>query len=287
MKIIFLSFLFIFFSHHSDSQSLGADRISKLKSSVVRVFVEKQASGTGFFVTQDGWLLTCWHVIEPALIRDSSHRIIGLKKMYIQFSNGEKVEVGIMTDLLGKGYQNGISYDYALLKIQTTPITKFSPLKIGRFEDIQEGDEIYTCGYPLGIEQQFISKGILSTKWDDKETLKGGAGGESVINREVAWLDLTMNRGNSGGPIIKLGSTPNNDEVIGLADFILNPFANAADELINYLNENANKGSILIQGVDFGKMALLFGSAIAYNSIGVSGCISIDYPRTLLIGENH
>lgn len=287
MKIFIILFFFISPIKYSYSQSLGADRISKLKSSVVRVFIENQPSGTGFFVTNDGWLLTCWHVIEPAIIRDPTHKIIGLKEMYIQFSGGEKIQVGLSTILLNNGYQNAISYDYAFLKTKTNPVTKFTPLNIGSFDEIQEGDEIYTCGYPLGIEQQFVSKGILSTKWDDKNILTRNGKSDSAINRDVAWLDLTMNRGNSGGPIIKIGETSKDDKVIGIADFILNPFGNAADELINYIKNNASSGGVSIQGIDFSKMALLFGSAIAYNSIGVSGCISIDYAKTLLTGVNH
>lgn len=60
---------------------------------------------------------------------------------------------------------------------------------------------------------------MLSTKWVTSGYLNQGG------NREVAWLDVTMNSGNSGGPIVLMGEEPEGDKVIGIASFGLNPFA--------------------------------------------------------------
>ncbi|MEO6838673.1 MAG: serine protease, partial [Ginsengibacter sp.] len=180
---------------------------------------------------------------------------------------------------------NASVYDYAFLKLMDST-NQYYPLRIGQFEDAKEGDEIYSCGYPLGISQQFISKGILSTKWIQTGVWQQSGKQDSITKKDVAWLDLTMNRGNSGGPIIKVGTTSSDDEVVGIADFILNPFAQSSDELLNYLN-SLKGGSVSIDGIDFAKMTKLFASAISDNSIGVSGCISIDYLKALLIPTNH
>lgn len=77
-----------------DAQSLTKERIEKLKSSVVRVTIEgSQSTGTGFFISPDGALLTCWHVISPSIIQDSTG--LHFKKIFIETNSGQKIEVGI------------------------------------------------------------------------------------------------------------------------------------------------------------------------------------------------
>lgn len=276
MKRISLIFLIISPSLLS-AQTISLDRVSKLKSSVVRVLVDDQAKGTAFFVTEDGWLATCWHVVEPAIMVDTIKKVVNIKKITIEFFNGEKVEVGIMIELLNNGYINAKSFDYCLLKIQTKPKTVFSFLKLGTFNNINEGEQVYTCGYPLGTQQQIISVGILSTKWVDTIKLTRTNYPDSLFFRNVAWLDLTMNRGNSSGPMIKLGNSITDDEVIGISTFILNPFAKAADELLEFLSKIPPNSGAFLNGVNFNALSKLFGSAIANNSVGVSGCVSIDH----------
>lgn len=267
----------------SFSQSLGSERIERLNKSVVRILIDTIPSGTGFFVHDSGWIATCHHVIEPAYIRDNkTNQITGMKTLYAEFRNGEKVELGIMTYLLNQGYKDAYLYDYSLLKTQTDPKTDFKTLKIGSWSNVDEGDIVYSCGYPLGIKQRFISQGILSTKWTDTLTLIRNTVSIGKFPREVAWLDLTMNKGNSGGAVIKLGETPKDDEVIGIATFILNPFANEAGQLADFLSSGQMQMDLVMGGISNNKINELYAKAIANNSIGVSGCISIDYVYQIL-----
>ncbi|MGN6567721.1 MAG: hypothetical protein ACTHJ0_07205, partial [Flavipsychrobacter sp.] len=142
----------------------------------------------------------------------------------------------------------------------------------------QEGDMVYTCGYPLGIKQQFISTGILSTKWQDTiSTLQNGVA-VPVAYRDLAWLDLTMNKGNSGGPIIKLGATPDKDNVIGIGTFVLNPYAANADYLAAVSDKLIKSGyDSRAAGYNIASIVSFFSKAITNSSIGVSGCISINH----------
>lgn len=277
MKKIIFSFL-ILAPYLTFSQSLGKERIERLNKSVVRILIDTIPSGTGFFVHKDGWVATCEHVIQPAYIRDSlTNNIIGLKKIYIEFQNGEKTEMGLLTFLLQEGYKNSVVYDYSLLKVQETPKTEFQTLKIGSWTDVNEGDVVYSCGYPLGVKQRFISQGLFSTKW--KDTINWYVNNKIVdtLSRDVAWLDLTMNKGNSGGAVIKLGDTPEDDKVIGIASFILNPYARDAGFLADFLSSDKPKMDIIMGGISSNRVNELYSKAIANNSIGVSGCISIDY----------
>lgn len=237
------------------SQSLGKERIDKLNKSVVRILIEDDPVGTGFFIDEKGYIATCLHVVSPSFIFDkTTKKMTGHKKLFIEFQNGEKEEVGIHKYFLEKSSVASMAYDFIFLGLLKKPVTKFTTLKIGSWSEIEEGDEVYTCGYPLGIEQRIISKGLFSTKWIEK--IKG----ENISERNVSWLDLTMNRGNSGGAIIKLGKTPSEDKVIGIATFILNPFANYAQSYADHL-DNPNLGYIEMNGVNSNQVNKLFAKA--------------------------
>jgi len=261
-----------------NAQSLGVERVKKLKESVVRVLIEDKPSGTAFFVTPEGLLFSCWHVVEPAIIRDSTtNSILGIRKLEIEFNGGEKVEIGIPIKLIQTKYNEMIAYDFVVLTMNTKPKSNFSFLKVGDFNNVNEGDAIYSNGYPLGIKQNIVSTGILSSKWTDTIPIFNLGRQVASYSRTVAWLDLTMNKGNSGGPVIKLGKTPDEDEVIGIATFILNPFANEAGQLAEFLSSGQMKMDMIMGGISNNKINELYAKAIANNSIGVSGCVSINH----------
>ena len=93
--------------------------------------------------------------------------------------------------------------------------------------------------------------------------------------RNVALLDLTINKGNSGGPIIKVGKTVQEDEVIGITNFQINPFGQNAQNLNEELNKRGNIN--LPTGISLTESMKLFSSAIVYSSNGISGCVSINH----------
>jgi len=84
-----------------------------------------------------------------------------------------------------------------------------------------------------------------------------------------------MNKGNSGGPVLLIADNPADDEVIGIANFNLNPFTGPAEQLIHLAT--TFPGGAAIMGINFGQFAALVGQAMESNSLGVGGCVSIDY----------
>lgn len=249
------------------------------KKSVVRILIDGKPSGTGFIVSKSGQIITCWHVIDPAFILDTLNRRTGLRKIEAEFPDGVTAELGIYNFLLQKGNRDAVAYDYCFLQPMKPLSSAFEFLKLGTFEEINEGDQIYTIGYPLGIKQQFVSTGILSTKWIDTARIMTNNKPDSLL-RAVAWLDLTMNRGNSGGPIIKIGINPSEDKVIGIATFILNPFANDSQTLSDL--SSRLQVDMKFGGISQVKVNRLFADAISNNSIGISGCISIDHIESVM-----
>jgi serine protease Do len=267
-------------------QSLSPERVSKIKSATVRVIVEGGISvGSGFFVTETGLLVTCLHVALPA--------IKNKKRIYIEFQNGDTTEVGF-PDILNSdtSYVKGANvYDFCLLSAIRPGLKKTPFLKLGDFGNAMEGDDIYTCGYPLGMSYQFISKGIISSKYINNSIWTESLGIKYYIPRNEALLDITLNRGNSGGAIIKMGKTENEDEVIGIADFAINPLGNYADSIISSASDPAFniKMNVVydsignqISSTDINRTLVKMAEAHKSTSIGVSGCVSINHLKAIL-----
>jgi serine protease Do len=221
-KLILISFLL---STHLiyGQQSLGKARVEHLKNSVVKILIDGNAVGTGFFISDKGEILTCFHVVFNDNLKIENSKI--KSKLQIVKNDSIVIDVFIPKYYRDKGYSNARRYDYCLLQISDRKHLKdISYLKLGEFNDVNEGDIVVSCGYPHKIKVPFISSGLFSTKWI--ETNYELRGQDTIaVPRNVGWLDLTLNPGNSGGPIIILGDTYHDDKVVGIATFILNPFA--------------------------------------------------------------
>ena len=280
MKLICIA-LFTLTLQLTYSQSLTQERVIKIKEATIRI-TTGPSIGTGFFINKEGIVVTCFHVIKPAIHGDGS-----LDKIFVELNTGEIIEYGIIDKILldSNWAKNAISFDYCLLApIHPNRLRIFSYLKIGNFDNINEGDQVYTCGYPIGIKQQFISKGIISTKYIEDSNKLSYNNKISIVPRTQALLDITLNRGNSGGPILKIGDTPDNDEVIGIADFIVTPAGSQSEEMINLLLRAS--GAVKISGVDPNYVFSQIFSIMTNLSIGVSGCISINHLVSWLAHNN-
>lgn len=273
-------FLLILFGNVCLGQTfqLGPERIQKIKNSTIKIIVNGgQSTGTGFFINELGLLVTCWHVIAGAVNNPSS-------KFEAQLLDGSRIPIGLPNALNNEESINKmIMYDFIIMMPVSKLPNKTSFLQLGNWEDAKEGALTYTSGYPLGIDQQVVSVGILSTKFVQKDTMTYSNGKPRLpFSKDAAWLDLRMNRGNSGGAVLLIGNSPSEDRVIGFADFILNPFANESEKLLFQIREAQKMGSALIMGIDPNKSAALFATAVSHTSLGVSGCLSINYVTDLL-----
>jgi hypothetical protein len=203
-------------------QWLTPDRVAYIKACTVKINTEGDPRpSAGFFVRADGLILTTWHSIAPAIVRDpKTNAITSLKKIKVTTADGKQAEVGILLDLLNKDYFGAISYDYCLL-IWANPNHPAVPyLKLGTFNQVSEGQEVFTCGYINGTDQPVVTRGIVSTKFVDS-TIIIQAGKPTIIPRQQALLDMAMNR--SGGAIVQPGTTIADDVVIGIADMLVVP----------------------------------------------------------------
>ena len=241
-------------------------RVKRVKESTARILVNGSPAGTGFAVAAN-LIATNFHVVQQLTPGPGGQtQVAYATAIRVQLADGRSLPATPHPSVIGGNLVTAIGRDVTLLAV---PVNDLKPVRLGRFADIVEGDRVYLAGYPFGIEQVVVATGILSTKWKAPGYLGQGS------PRDVAWLDVTMNKGNSGGPVLLLAEDPARDAVIGVANFNLNPFAQRAEELANVAA--SFPGEAVIIGVDFKKLSILIGAALAAQSHGVGGCIAIDY----------
>ncbi|MEO0751719.1 MAG: Do family serine endopeptidase [Pseudomonadota bacterium] len=143
------------------------------------------ALGSGFVISEDGYVVTNNHVIESA------------DEIIIEFFSGEELEA----TLVGTDPKT----DIALLKVDADEPLPF--VSFGDSDTARVGDWVVAVGNPLG--QGFsVSAGIVSAR---NRALSG-------TYDDYIQTDAAINRGNSGGPLFNLDG-----EVVGVNTAILSP----------------------------------------------------------------
>ncbi len=206
-----LIFLIIFLAsvNNIDEQSLSLKRQELIRNATVKVLVEgTDKFGTGFIINENGDILTALHVLAAALILPSNGgQIVETRKIIIEMRDGTRIIYRLEDKFRTKGAEHAILYDYCLL-VPDQVIPKIQNfLKLGRFEDISEGDQAYTCGYPIPGTQQVITSGGLIEK--------------QLTGSELLIFNMRTFQGNSGGAIVKLGKTISEDVVVGMSSYII------------------------------------------------------------------
>lgn len=132
-----------------------------------------QSSGTGFFISNNGYVATCYHVIEGATE-------ISIKGINNDFYRKYKARI-VATDKIN---------DLAILKIDCN---LESPINYSLKWDVSDvGQEVFTLGYPLKTtmgEEIKLTNGIISSK-------SGFQG-----NITTYQITVPVQPGNSGGPL--------------------------------------------------------------------------------------
>jgi putative serine protease PepD len=148
--------------------------------SVVSIEIEAGAesgSGSGFVVSEDGYILTNNHVAAPATNGGS---------LTVYLEDGRSATAKI----IGRNS----SYDLAVLKVD---LDSLQPIALGDSEQVKVGDMAIAIGAPLGLSGT-VTAGIISSL--DRPVTAGGSGELAYIN--AIQTDAAINPGNSGGPLI-------------------------------------------------------------------------------------
>ena len=141
------------------------------------------ASGSGFIISTDGYILTNHHVIDDA---DS---------ITVSLFDGTTYDAALI------GYDE--SNDIAVLKVDAENL---SPVILGDSDQLNVGDQVLAIGNPLGELTFSLTSGLVSAM-DRKVTLS------STVTMNLIQTDCAINSGNSGGALFNLYG-----EVIGVTN---------------------------------------------------------------------
>lgn len=137
-----------------------------------------QSVGSGFIISQDGYILTNHHVID------------GADDVIVRLSDRQEYKA----EVVGSDPRT----DVALLKVEAKGLPT---VKVGNSDDLKVGSWVLAIGAPFGLDYT-VTAGIVSAK-----------GRNLPDDSYVPFIqtDVAINPGNSGGPLINLAG-----EVIGI-----------------------------------------------------------------------
>lgn len=140
------------------------------------------STGSGFFIDDNGTVVTCYHVID------------GAESIEVEVNGGGKYTVDKIVDF-------NVHHDIAVLRIgmEGNPYLEFTS------HGVRTGEDVYAVGSSLGILDGTFSDGIVSN-----------------TSRNVGVIDCiqttaAISSGNSGGPLVNAYG-----EVVGINAFVYN-----------------------------------------------------------------
>lgn len=226
------------------TSTLMRDLIERVTPSLARILVRDQsgwhANGSGFAISADGLVATCLHVVS------------GAGRFAVQFAGQDQ------------------QLDAQIVKGQSAPdVTVLSvsqetrPLALGEFSQIEIGREVVWCGFPLDAWVYAFHKGMVSFKGQLPLPYAGTV--------DALQLDGTINRGNSGGPILD----PEDGRVVGIVSSGMGGINEALTKLLPAGRRGAR---VVIAGVDpVESLALVVQQMERQLQLGIGYGISVDY----------
>jgi 2-alkenal reductase len=148
---------------------------------------DQTVSGSGFFITDKGYMLTNNHVVE------------GTKEVSIVLSDGSEQKATIVgTDPYS---------DIAVLK---TDGKVPAVAALGNSDALNPGESVIAIGSPLGNFKNTVTVGVVSATGRSIDT------GNGYQIEDLIQTDAAINHGNSGGPLVNLAG-----QVIGINTLIV------------------------------------------------------------------
>ena len=182
----------------SNVNSVVSINVSSTSTNVFGQTTQSAASGSGFFITKDGYIITNYHVIK------------GANTVKVTTYDGTTYDAAIVG--------GDEEYDIAVIKVEGTD---FQPVVLGDSGSVQIGETVAAVGNPLGELTFSMSQGIVS-----------------CVNRAInvdgtpfnmIQVDCSINPGNSGGPLFN-----SYGEVIGIVSAKYSSYSNTSVEGIGF-----------------------------------------------------
>ena len=164
----------------STVNSVVSINCSSVSTNIFGQSVQSASSGSGFIITQDGYIVTNHHVVS------------GASSVTVTLHDGREYPATVVG--------SDSDYDVAVLKINATDL---QPVTLGTSSSVNVGDSVLAIGNPLGELTFSMSQGIVSC-CDRAINVDG-----TPFN--MIQVDASINPGNSGGPLMNLYG-----EVVGI-----------------------------------------------------------------------
>ncbi|HYR11919.1 MAG TPA: trypsin-like peptidase domain-containing protein [Longimicrobium sp.] len=221
----------------------------------------QEASGSGFLITEDGYIITNNHVVADA---DEINVILTDNRQ-------------LRARLIGRDPLT----DVAVIKVEGE---RFPAVRLGRSDDVQIGEWVLAIGNPLDLGTT-VTSGIVSAQGRSLRNLLASNAGENAAwaIEDFVQTDAPINPGNSGGPLVNLRG-----EVVGVNSAIASPtglytgygFAvpidlarKVADDLIRY-------GKVRRPAVGIQVTNVRPEDAEVYRLERIEGVVAQDFPAT-------
>jgi 2-alkenal reductase len=156
--------------------------VQRVQPATVFVLTDAGSSGSGFIISEDGYIVTNNHVIE------------GARQFAVTYDDGERVPA----TLVGASPE----FDLAVLKVEG-PVPAVATW--GDSSAVPVGSQVIAIGSALGDFQNSVTLGILSGVNRQLEEIPG-----------MLQTDAAINHGNSGGPLLN-----RQGEVIGINTMVI------------------------------------------------------------------
>jgi serine protease Do len=193
------------------------DRVPEIPEEQMREFEPRPSLGSGFIISEDGYVITNHHVVDNA------------DEITITLNDRREFDA----EVIGSDQ----SSDLALLKIEATGL---KPVVLGNSSRLKVGEWVLAIGSPMGLRFS-VAAGIISYMG---RNIPNGSGGNYV---SFIQTDVAINPGNSGGPLFNLKG-----EVIGINSQIFTStggsmglsFAIPVDVAKNVIGQLKEKGTV-------------------------------------------
>ncbi len=175
----------------ADNKPAAARDVSSLVKQIGAAVVQvrtPEGLGSGFFINDEGYLITNFHVIQGET--EISVEVYLQRDGHLDRETYKQVRIIAINKF----------HDLALLHIEDKGAPKFKAVTLGSSDALNVGDGVFAIGSPLGLERT-VTQGIISTKTRELE-------GELYLQTTAQ-----INPGNSGGPLFNLAG-----EVVGVTN---------------------------------------------------------------------
>lgn len=149
--------------------------------------VTSDVSGSGVFISPQGYILTNYHVVEDAF------------DLYVILSDGSEQAATLV------GFDK-----YADLAVLKSDGEVPAIAVLGNSDTLDPGESVIAIGSPLGDFKNSVTVGVVSATGRSIDT------GEGYKIEDLIQTDAAINQGNSGGPLVNLVG-----EVIGINTLII------------------------------------------------------------------